>query len=72
MFRLAKNIEMEFISCEPATKDWDLIERLAKQYDLKVSVHNHPQPSDYWTPENVLKQISTRDARIGSCADVDH
>ena len=60
MFRLAKDMEMEFISCEPATKDWDLIERLAKQYDLKVSVHNHPQPSDYWTPENVLKQISTR------------
>lgn len=72
MFRLAKDMEMEFISCEPATKDWDLIERLAKQYDLKVSVHNHPQPSDYWTPENVLKQISTRDARIGSCADVGH
>lgn len=72
MFRFAKDMELEFITCEPALNDWDLVERLAKQYNIKVSVHNHPQPSDYWTPDNLLKAIDGRSSLIGSGADVGH
>ena len=72
MFRLAKDLDMEFITCEPADKDWDLVESLVKKYDIQVAVHNHPKPSEYWCPENLLEQIATRDARIGSCSDVGH
>lgn len=72
MFDFAKQMELEFISCEPALSDWDLVERLAKQYAIKVSVHNHPQPSDYWTPDNLLNAISQRSNLIGASADVGH
>lgn len=72
MFRFAKAMEMEFITCEPALSDWDLVEKLSKQYDIKISVHNHPQPSDYWKPENLLEAISHRNHSLGSCADVGH
>lgn len=72
MFRFAKAMEMEFITCEPALSDWDLIEKLSKQYDIKISVHNHPQPSDYWKPENLLQAIAHRNKSLGSCADVGH
>lgn len=72
MFRFAKQMELEFITCEPALGDWDLVERLAKQYNIKISVHNHPQPSDYWTPDNLLKAIDGRSKLIGSGADVGH
>lgn len=72
MFKFAKQMDLEFISCEPALKDWDLVERLVKQYTIKISVHNHPQPSDYWTPDNLLKAISNRSKLIGSSADVGH
>ena len=63
---------LEFITCEPAVEDWDLVESLVKKYGIKVSVHNHPQPSEYWTPDNLLKQISNRSKNIGSCSDVGH
>lgn len=63
---------MEFITCEPALEDWDLVEKLSKQYGIKISVHNHPQPSDYWKPENLLQAISDRSHSLGSCADVGH
>ena len=72
IFRFAKDMEMEYISCEPAIADWDLVEKLVKQYGIKISVHNHPQPSTYWKPENLLKEISNRSKLIGSSADVGH
>ncbi len=72
MFAFAKQMNLEFISCEPALKDWDMVERLAKQYNIKISVHNHPQPSEYWSPDNLLKAITGRSKLIGSSADVGH
>ena len=72
MFKFAKAMDLEFITCEPALSDWDLVEKLSKQYNIKISVHNHPQPSDYWKPENLLKAISGRSQSLGSCSDVGH
>jgi sugar phosphate isomerase/epimerase len=71
-FTFAKAMDMEFITCEPAVADWSLVEELAKKYDIKVAVHNHPQPSAYWTPDSLLQQIAQRSKLIGSCADVGH
>jgi L-ribulose-5-phosphate 3-epimerase len=72
LFQFAKDMGMEYISCEPALADWDLVEKLVRQYGIKAAVHNHPQPSTYWTPDNLLKAISDRSKLIGSCADVGH
>lgn len=72
MFAFAKDMDMEFISCEPALKDWDLVEKLSEKYDIKVAVHNHPQPSVYWNPDALMKAIERRSSNIGSCADVGH
>lgn len=72
MFRFAKSMKLEYISCEPPLSLWDCVEKLSKQYGIKVSVHNHPKPSDYWNPLNLLNAISTRSKNLGSCADVGH
>jgi len=72
MFSFAKDMGMEFITCEPALSDWDLVDSLSKKYDIKVSVHNHPKPSDYWNPDNLMKAIAGRGDNIGACADVGH
>jgi sugar phosphate isomerase/epimerase len=71
-FAFAKAMDMEFITCEPDPKDWDRVESLAKKYNIQVAVHNHPQPSEYWSPDLLLKQIEQRSHLIGSCADVGH
>lgn len=72
MFKFADEMGLEFITCEPALKDWDLVEQFANQYRIKVSVHNHPKPSDYWNPDNLLSVISNRSKLLGSCSDVGH
>lgn len=72
MFAFAKDMDMEFITCEPALEDWGLVENLSGQYGIKVAVHNHPKPSDYWNSDLLLNAITARSKNIGSCADVGH
>ena len=72
LFLFAKDMGMAYISCEPVMADWDLVESLVRKYDIGISVHNHPQPSQYWTPDNLLNAIVGRNPKIGSSADVGH
>ncbi len=72
VFAFAKNMEMEFISAEPARDDWDVVETLAQQYGIKLSTHNHPNENSYWTPEILLEHIGNRSPSLGACADVGH
>ncbi len=72
MFEFAKRMKLEYIGCEPALNDWDLVENLARKTGIKVSVHNHPRPSTYWNPLNLLAAIGNRSNLLGSCADVGH
>jgi len=72
VFAFAENMELEFISAEPALADWDVVENLAKQHRIKVAVHNHPSESSYWKPEILLKAIEGRSDLLGSSADVGH
>lgn len=72
VFPFAKNMELEFISAEPAREDWDVVENLAKEYNIKVAVHNHPNENSYWKPEILLDYIGDRSSLLGSCADVGH
>jgi len=49
---------------------WDNLEALAKEYDIKVAVHNHGLKSLYGNPAVVKQIIQHRDPRIGVCMDV--
>lgn len=49
LFQFAKNMGMELITSEPAINDWDLIDKLVRKYNIRLAVHNHPQPSTYWS-----------------------
>lgn len=55
----------------------DTIEKLAKEFDIRVGIHNHPrQPNNpkykVWDPNYVLSVVKDRDSRIGACADTGH
>jgi sugar phosphate isomerase/epimerase len=47
----------------------DVIEKLAKEYKIRVALHNHPTT---WPPDQVLKAVEGRDPLIGSCSDTGH
>jgi sugar phosphate isomerase/epimerase len=72
VFEFAKAMGIRIIVCEPADDDFTLLEKLVKEYNIKIAIHNHPAPSKYNLPETVFNHVDGKDARIGSCADSGH
>jgi sugar phosphate isomerase/epimerase len=76
IFEFAKKMELYGITTE-SVDAIDTIEKLVKEYDIKVGFHDHPKrPNDpsykMWDPNYVLSVVKDRDSRIGSCADIGH
>ena len=76
VFEFAKTMGLYGITTE-SVGALDTIEKLVKEYDIKVGFHDHPKQGnnpDYrmWDPNYVVSVVKDRDARIGSCADTGH
>jgi len=72
VFDFAKEMRIETIVSEPPEDAFDLIDRLCKEYQISVALHNHPKPSHYWDPDTVLRVCEGRSKWIGACADTGH
>lgn len=72
VFDFARKMGITTIMAEPEFDELPLVEKLVQQYNIKVAIHNHPQPSRYAFPDTVLKYTKNLDKRIGSCADTGH
>jgi len=76
IFEFAKKMGLYCI-CTESTGSIDTIEKLVKEYDIKVGFHDHPRrPSDpsyrMWDPNYILSVVKDRDPRIGATADTGH
>ena len=70
-FEFAKLLGIKIIIVEPKNMaEWDNLEQLVKEYDIKLAIHNHGTGSVYGDPATVQKILAVRDARIGVCLDV--
>lgn len=70
LFKFAKFMGFKLVVVEPPDfKIWDNLEELAKEYDIKVAVHNHGIRSLYGNPAVVKSVLKHRDARLGVCMD---
>ena len=73
VFEFAKQFGIDTLVAEPATNALDTVEKLCKEYNIKVAIHDHPKGhSIYWNPESVLAAIQGRTPLMGACADVGH
>jgi len=76
VFAFAKRMGMRAVTTESA-ESINLIETLAKEYDIAVAFHNHPgsySDPNYkvWNPYYIAGLVAGRDPRIGACADSGH
>ncbi len=72
VFDFARKMGIQVIVTEPQAEDFPILEKLVKEYDIKIAIHNHPEPTRYAKPEAVLEKIAALDSRIGACADTGH
>jgi sugar phosphate isomerase/epimerase len=54
------------------TDSLPLVEKLLKEYDLKVAIHNHGPTEALATGMDVWKAVQPFDKRVGLCLDVGH
>ena len=61
------------VAGDPAPATLPRIEKFAKEYDLRIAIHNHGPEDKLWSsPLDVLKAVKGMDQRIGCCIDVGH
>lgn len=72
-FENARVAKLPTMVCKPDPDALPLVEKLAKEYDQRLAIHNHgPEDKTYPSPYDVMKAITPLDARIGLCLDVGH
>src|SRR5262245_35941954 len=73
VFEYSKDLGMKTIVCSPEPEALDTIEKMVKEYDLRIAIHNHgPGDKRYPSPMDVLRMVEHRDSRMGACIDVGH
>lgn len=73
VFDYAKDSGMPTIVCSPEPDALDSVEKMAKEYDILIAIHNHgPGDKKYPSPLDVLRLVKDRDPRMGLCMDVGH
>lgn len=71
-FEMGKKVGLEFFVSEPRPDEWDLLDSLGREYNIKTAIHQHAKgESYYWHPDSVLKAAAGRPF-IGACGDVGH
>jgi sugar phosphate isomerase/epimerase len=71
-FEVARKLGLDTLVGEPSPDALDTVEKLCKEYNIRVAIHDHPKPSQYWNPTNVLAAIKGRGPLMGACADTGH
>jgi sugar phosphate isomerase/epimerase len=76
IFEFAKKMGLYAVTTE-SVEHMDSFEKFAKEFDIKVAIHNHPKRDDdpnykVWDPNYVLSIVKPRDMRLGACADTGH
>lgn len=73
-FEYAKRAGVKVIVAgDPAVTTLPRIEKYAKQYDIRIAIHNHgPEDKFFPSPLDVLKAVQNMDPRMGCCIDIGH
>jgi sugar phosphate isomerase/epimerase len=72
-FEYAKLAGFPVIVAAPSIKSLDAVEQLAKEFQIRIAIHNHgPEDKFFPSPYDVYKHIKNRDKHLGLCVDIGH
>ena len=72
LFEFAKAVGLRCLSADPSPDSFDSLDRLVKEYDIRIAIHNHGPRHRYNKAIDVLGACEPYDQRIGACADLGH
>jgi sugar phosphate isomerase/epimerase len=73
-FEYAQDIGVSTIVCAPSHDAIPILDKLVKEFDIKLAIHNHgPEDKGFFpSPFDVMRAVEKFDKRIGLCIDVGH
>lgn len=72
-FEYARLAGMPLIVAAPSTDSLDAVEKVAKEFKIRVAIHNHgPEDKFFPSPYDAYKAIKARDPLMGLCIDIGH
>ena len=72
-FEYARDAGFPTIVAAPVPEALDLVEKMAKEFDIRIAIHNHgPGDNNFPSPYDVFKAVKDRDSRLGLCIDIGH
>jgi inosose dehydratase len=72
-FEYARDAGIPTIVCKPTRESLSDLDKLVKEFDLRLAIHNHGPEDKVWpSPLDVWEAIQKHDERIGVCVDVGH
>ena len=72
-FEYARDAGMPTIVCSPEPAAMDTVEKMVKEFDIRIAIHNHgPGDNRYPSPMDVWRMVKDRDLRMGLCMDIGH
>ena len=72
-FEYCKLAGIPMIVAGPTLETLPRVEKFAKEYDIKIAIHNHgPEDKHFPSPMDVLKAVKGMDPHMGLCIDVGH
>jgi sugar phosphate isomerase/epimerase len=72
-FEYVKAAGIPIIVAGPTRETLARVEKFAKEYDVKIAIHNHgPEDKQFPSPLDSLRAVQHMDPRMGVCLDVGH
>jgi inosose dehydratase len=71
-FRFARAAGLRLVTANPSPDSFPSLDRLVKQYDIRLAIHNHGPDATYDKIDDSLAAVKDWDRRIGFTADLGH
>jgi sugar phosphate isomerase/epimerase len=72
-FEYARDAGIPTIVCKPTRRSLPMLDKLVKEYDIRIAIHNHGPEDKVWpSPFDAWEAVQPFDERVGLCIDVGH
>lgn len=71
-FEYARDVGVPVMVCAPDAAALPICDKMVKEFDIKLAIHNHGPGDKFPSPYDVMKAVEKLDERIGCCIDVGH
>jgi len=72
MFEYTRDVGVQVMVCAPDKAALGICEKMVKEFDIKMAIHNHGPGDNFPSPYDVMEAVKDMDPRIGCCIDVGH